>query len=254
MNKPITGPSFYNGFSEKADSANRWIVIFVFLLFAVCLFTGCVHFFYKGNNVRLIQLGAMLLLGSFYAGFLQRKMPTMDERSAYAIFLCIGMPLTLCALYFFAHRFQAFNIISFGAAFALPYVLVKSWQSFAALKSAPKSLWYCSKDIPAKPMFVYLENKPMRFKLITEDHRVQMFEAVAPLQLQIGLVFFYMIKGEKTSETLDRFFFKDNGRPYGWVFYVPQFFGLRKKYLDPHENLFDHKIKSDTLIIAKRVR
>ena len=227
---------------------------FVALLFIACLVTGCAHFFYNGRFIFLMQLCTLLLLGCVYVNFMHKKDIDADGNDAfiYSLFIAIAMLAALSAVYYFAGRLQFMNIVYFSSAFLLPGVIMESWRLFIDLPSGQKQVWFYAKEIPEEPLFVYLENKPVRVKIIIDDIPPFTVLTAAPLTLPLGMAFFYILKKEDGSRHWLKQFVKEDGRPYGWVFYSTNY-GLWKTYFNPEENLHRNGIRSNSLIVAKRI-
>lgn len=116
-----------------------------------------------------------------------------------------------------------------------------------------KPVWSYSKDIPEEPLFVYFENKPVYVKMIIDDGKPLLISSVAPLSLKLGMAVFYIIKKriDDNNGNWRSVFIGADGRPYKWMFYNKSF-GM-KTYFNPDETLIENKIKSKTVIIAKRI-
>jgi hypothetical protein len=252
-NRPMTEQTYIEDLDRKTVQSKKSILFFTVIIFAACLLAGCVHFFYQVHYLQVVQLGGVLLLGIAYAAFMQKK--SVEEREIFstALFLAAGLFISLSIFYFFKGRFQFLEILLLSSAFLLPSVIMEAWRTYNFILSKHKPSWVYSKDMPDEPLFVYLENKPVRVKMLIDDHAPVVISSVAPLSLKLGMAMFYIIKKEvqDSGGKWRAVFLGEDEQSHKWIFYTRNFF--KKTYFNPEDTLFENKIRSNTLIIAKRL-
>lgn len=248
MNTTVTEQPYVEAVEEITAQSKKGLLVLSAVIFTACLLAGCAHFFYHHRYMPLAQLSSFLLLGCFYAVFMQKK-----RSFSHALFLTVALFVSLSAFYFFKKAFEVVDIISLVSSFLLPNIIMEAWRLFHSISSQRKNYWSYSTEIPSEPLFVYLENKPLRVKLLVDNNDSWMILSAAPLTLPLGMAIFYILKKEVEFNSGDwhKLFIDENGMPYKWLFYKKQ--GLEKIYFKPEETLIENKIKSNTLIVAKRI-
>lgn len=90
-------------------------------------------------------------------------------------------------------------------------------------------------------------------KQITDVHETN-FRAKAPVDMEMGQLFYYFINDYNERHPQDKIEYIDGaGEPYGWVFYQkPQFFDLQKRYINAGNTIFLNGIKENNVIICSR--
>lgn len=239
---------------ETFSQDTRTITFFISFVFISCFAAACVKFFYKHPLVPVTELAAFFILGCVYAVFMKGKTDTEGGPFSYSLFISAGLVLSLGILYFFKKSFELIDVTSLVAAFLLPNLIAEAWRVYLSTAAEQKPAWSYSSDIPEQPLFVYLENKPVRVELLIENESPLMINSVAPLSLKLGMAVFYILKkeAEVNAGQWRQLFMDDNGKPYKWVFYTKTL-GIIKTFFNPEETLIENKIRSNAVIIAKRV-
>ena len=250
----MNNPTYTHQLEDKMGYNKRGIVFFIALIFAITFLAGCAHFFYRSRFTPVVQLVSFLIFGCLYVAFMWKNFVLKKDSLPIALFLTAALFVSLGIFYFMKGSFRFVDILSLTSAFLLPSVVIEAWRSFTTGLTADRPVWSYSKDIPESPVFVYLENKPVRVKLLIESLEPVTISASMPLPLKLGLAVFYIIKKdiEENAGQWSRFFIRENGEPYKWLFYTDTG-GIMKTYLHPDETVSDNKIRSHTLIIAKRL-
>jgi hypothetical protein len=245
---------FVNELKEKVIQTKKEIFGFVSLLFVACILVSCAHFFSESRFIVTMQLCCFLLLGLAYATIVQKKLAIIDAKEAFtsSLSLAVSILFTLGIFYFFTGSLQLVKIISFSCTFLLPCIIIEAWRSYNKIPTLYKHLWFYSKEIPPEPIFVYVDNKPLRFKVIKEACRPKMVSCMAPVSLKLGMVFYYSLKEGNEFKKTTSLFMNATGEPYGWAFYISKY-GLFKKWLQPGDTLSESKVRSNTMIVAKRI-
>ena len=152
--------------------------------------------------------------------------------------------------YFFL-KWPVTVIVAAVSAFLVPFFIFESWLRFIAIPAVHPALWYYRADLPPAPNVVFLENTPIKVKVITAGKANRTISVSSPVQLQLGLAFYYAASANAAGREIS--FLDENGQPYGWAFYIERF-GIWRKNLDPDETLYDNGVKPKSVIIAECIK
>jgi len=243
-----------NELADKEVQSKTRMIVFVSMIFIACVAAGCVHLYYDEPFITILQMCFFILLGSLFAGFMHKRNSIFGKMGTlrYTVSLATGIVATLSVFYIYKNNFELATIIYLGCSFLLPCIVMEAWQQFINIPAVPKQAWYYSTDLPQEPPFVYLENIPVQIKLIKENRKPRLVSSIAPVSLNIGMMFYYAMKEPADSHRPGSLFVNENGKSHGWIFYISRF-GLWKKYLVPGDTLFDNRIKPKQVIVAKCV-
>jgi hypothetical protein len=213
---------------------------------------GCGMIYYSGPYASVVKLSGFLLLGFVFATAMQKRATDANHRFPGSVVIAVCIQFVFIAFSFLIKKFESFANLSYFAAFFLPLVVSQAWQFFVAIPRHEPRLWFYSNDLPAKPQFVYLENRKVRIKIKSPNDRPFLISSDAPVQSKLGTTFYYMVSEHNKGGRSPVPFVKDNGQPQGWLFYT-SLLGFRKKYLDPDESIYENNIRSNDLIVAERI-
>lgn len=250
MEKPLTDDLYLTNASPEMVQANKNTTFLVILLLIVCTAMGCGILFYRGVQPQLVKLCSFLLLGVLFAAGTSRR-TGVGPTSFMPVMLAVAAQAAVVIFSIVTKRFDTFSHLSFFAAFLLPTVVVHAWMQFVIIPQGASRIWQYSRDIPVKPTFTYFENRPVRFKIVLPDEKAAVLHSTAPMQMKVGMAFYYGVQEQDEEMKSDVFFFDENGRPYKWQFYTVSFGG--RKYLDPDESLYENHVSAKSTIVVERL-
>lgn len=246
MEKPLTDEIYLSDVDRNLMQGKRNTNMLIMLLAIACVALGCGIFYYTGLQPHLVRLCSFLLLGFVFASALQKKAATKNFNAA-PLMLAVCIQAVVAGFSFLTARFELFSNLAFFAAFLLPIVVVLAWQQFLAIPRKLPRTWTYSHDLPAQSPFVYSENRPVHFKITTEDKTVVVLKSTAPRQIKLGMAFYYSVQAQEERSGIR--FINALGQPYEWLFYTLSF--GQKKYLDPEESLYENRVSNNTTIVAE---
>jgi hypothetical protein len=253
MGKHTVDQPYMHEYAEKLMQRKKEFYTFLLLLFLTGVFAGSCHLLYTARYLILVQLATFLFLGGVYLYVIYKKQTVIEKKEglAYALLIGAGIFTTLSLLSFFTAGFSVGHTLAFTCAFLVLPTMAETWRLFRTLPEKEKQTWFYSSDIPEKPIFIYLDKKPVRMKLVMDQAKPIVIPSMAPTSLQLGMAFYYIAREYNTGMP-ERYFVDEEGKPFGWVFYKERF-RLWKQYLNPEETLLENDIKANTVIVAERL-
>jgi|GEM_PF-6472523 len=248
MNKTFSEEIYLEDTADATTSTKKLLTYGLFV-FAVCGAVGCAIPFYKGPQTLAVHLAGYGILGCLFTTFARKKGSSLATGKPALAFL---LALLVCGVfatyqYFFA-KWPVTVVVAAVSAFLVPFFIFESWLRFVSIPAVHPSLWYYRPDLPPAPKVVYLENTPIKIKVITAGKASKKISVSTPVQIQLGLAFYYAALGHAAGKEFS--FLDEDGQPYGWAFYIERF-GFWRKNLDPDETLYDNGVKPKSVIIAE---
>ena len=253
LDKPIE-QSYVHVYMDRITQTKKGFYVFLLQLFGACVLLAFAGLLFDSRFLFLIQLICFLSLGGLYTVVVHKKLSVIEKKEAfpYALFLSFAILIFLTVASFVFNGIAFFDVVAFASAFLLPSVVAESWRLYQAIPEADHAAWYYTSEIPAQPIFVYLDKKPIRLKLVMNHVRSFEVPTMTPTSLNLGTAFYYIAKDLDNSGERLQFFLTEEKQPYGWVFYIKKL-GFWKRYLNPEDTLEENNIKANTVIVAKRL-
>lgn len=90
-------------------------------------------------------------------------------------------------------------------------------------------------------------------KQLRDSHKTN-FRAKAPIDMDLGELFYYFINDYNERHPNDKIEYVDQqGEPFGWVFYKKPLLSIpQKQYVDAEKTIYNNKIKENNVIICNR--
>lgn len=92
------------------------------------------------------------------------------------------------------------------------------------------------------------------FRKQTTDIHYTHFRAKAPVDMEMGELFYYFINDYNERHPNEKIeFIDDAGEPHGWVFYKkPRLYTLLKQYIHADKTIYTNRIRENDVIICSR--
>ncbi|PZP51088.1 MAG: hypothetical protein DI598_04090 [Pseudopedobacter saltans] len=144
--------------------------------------------------------------------------------------------------------------------FPLPILVLQTFRK--AIEIPPKvfKLWYYpvhqqEARFPDDKLLKNMLVISFEFKKQEQDSHYTNFRAKAPVDMELGELFYYFINDYNDRHPQEKIIFKDKnlGAPYGWLFYKkPKWYTLFTQYIDAEKTTFINSIKENDIIVCHR--
>ncbi len=171
--------------------------------------------------------------------------------------VCLGMLFQILSLVVIGLGELLPVVLSSFIWFFVPFLFFQVYTIYKSIPAKKFKEWFFpvnqsitppSDSDMASPVVIAFE-----FTKSQEDKAKTVFRAKAPLQMQLGRLFYYFINdyNERNPENNIEVVY-DNSNPFGWVFYEkPKLLGC-KRYLDFERTIDNNGIKENSIIVCKR--
>ena len=248
MNKTLS-EEIYLEETPEATSGTKKLFAYGLFVFAICGALCCAIPFYKGPQALAVQLAGYGVLGCLFTTFARKKDSALAASKPAISYLIAILVCIVIAVYHYAVLKAPLSlIVPMVSAFLVPFIVFESWLRFVAIPDVQPELWFYQANLPPAPKVVFLDNTPVKMKVITAGGSVQKISVSSPAQIQLGLAFYYAAASQGAGK--DIMLVDENGQPYGWAFYTMRF-GFWKKNFDPNETLYDNGVKPKSVIVAE---
>ena len=151
-------------------------------------------------------------------------------------YVMAGSILFFLIPFFFYHTFQA--------AVAIPLKILKEW--FYPIRQEMEE----PEDSKMKNLLVI----SFEFQKMTNDAHYTNFRAKAPVDMDMGQLFYYFINDYNERHPNGKIeFVNPAGEPHGWVFYKKsRWYSILTKYVDAEKTIYNNHIKENDVIICTR--
>lgn len=252
----------------------------LYLLVALLLISGIASLSYwsylKDKQVfHTIYMAYFLILGTVHVNWLKEYVKWAGNgESLWAEFLftivlgLLGGVGFMAIFKYISETIHTFNmaksaILAFNMAMSTIFFIVP-WlvnQVFINAMAVPgrilKKWYYPTGEVLEEPDEDKLKNLLVISFLIqkqpadaTETH----FRAKAPIDMEMGELFYYFINDYNERHPNDKIAFTDvSGEPYGWLFYKKNpYIRFVQKYVDAEKTIYNNRIRENNVIRCNR--
>ena len=147
-----------------------------------------------------------------------------------------GSILFFLVPFFFYHTFQG--------AIDIPPKILKEW--FYPVQQEMEE----PEDSKMKNLLVI----SFEFQKMTNDPHYTNFRAKAPVDMDMGQLFYYFINDYNERHPNGKIeFVNPSGEPHGWIFYKKnRWYSVLTKYIDAEKTIYTNRIKENDVIICTR--
>lgn len=207
----------------------------------------------------LIPACSYCLLGILFVAFVDLKLSFLDKVNdsgillySFAVFVCV-----LLAAFAAGHAKGSISMLTciyYSCLFLLPSVIYQAWLFYKNLSlTSYRKVWYLPEQTGQVPSAtVFLNSIRIKIKVAPAHGTTEeIFETTVPGRMSVGNMFDNFINEEMTSGNSK---FKDvHHQSFGWLFFAPSFIGMGTRLLHAEQSLDQNKIKTNTLITARRI-
>jgi hypothetical protein len=142
--------------------------------------------------------------------------------------------------------------------FIIPWFIHQTFKTSLAIPARILKQWYypVGQEIeePDEDKLKNLLVISFVFQKQSNDSHYTNFRAKAPVDMEMGELFYYFINDYNERHPHDKIeFINDSGEPHGWVFYKKlQFYTLQPNLIDADKTIFNNSIKENDVIICSR--
>jgi hypothetical protein len=245
--------------------ATLWYGLVAILFFAMIALAAYPGFLLQPMSAFLCFQAYFLLLGSAHVYYMRQQLRwTGDDKAFYAelIFtLLLAVFGSICFLLIYhalndngLEYIQAASILFFIIPFFFYYTFLK------ATGIPPKVLkeWFYpyqqEQEEPDESKMKNLRVISFEFQKQSTDQSITNFRAKAPVDMELGQLFYYFINDYNERHPNSRIqFINTSGEPNGWIFYKkPRWYSMITGYVDAEKTIFNNNIKENDVIICSR--
>ncbi|NHE58472.1 TssN family type VI secretion system protein [Cyclobacterium plantarum] len=245
-------------------------VTVLYLLVAIVLISGIASLSYwsylKDQQVfHLVFMAYFLILGIAHVNWLKEYVKWAgNEQSLWAEFLftlvlgLLGGTGFMAVFSYFSEATLAFNMSMSIIFFIVPWLLNQTFSNAMAIPAGILKRWYYpSSEEMGEPDEDKLKNLLVISFLIQkqpDDPRETHFRAKAPVDMEMGELFYYFINDYNERHPNDKIAYMDkSGEPYGWLFFKRNpYIRFIEKYVDAEKTIFNNQIRENNVIRCNR--
>lgn len=244
---------------------NKKLIVFFLLSVLIMILPALAGFvdYYFVPYIYILSQVIYLGLGYCCLISLQSFIPEMEKRGFAFEFLLIFLLMSVCmALYALV-----FNLCSelplgiWASTCMLPFLFIslfrKAYRTYLQIPLEIYNVWYCGEH---KNGLDYMDINSSELMLVElelykqEDDPVPSYISAKAIEsITFGDWFQLCVTDYNKEYPRNVIAYDDNGKSYGWIFYIKPSFFRSRIYIDPYLSWKDNHIKSKCTIIAKRV-
>ncbi|MEO5682172.1 MAG: TssN family type VI secretion system protein [Chitinophagaceae bacterium] len=258
----ITG---VRGAFKPYQKATMWYALVAVLFFALIALAAYPGFISKPMTAFMCFQAYFLLLGSAHLFYMRQNLRwTGDDKAFYAelVFtLLLAVFGSICFLLLY-HTLNGNGLEYMMAAsilfFIIPFFFYYTFQKATGIPPKVLKEWfYPYQQEMAEPEESKLKNLlviSFEFQKQVTDQRITNFRAKAPVDMEMGELFYYFINDYNERHPNGKIQFTNTkGEPNGWIFYKkPKWYSLMTSYVDAEKTIFNNNIKENDVIICSR--
>src|SRR5829696_5887810 len=165
--KPMSEEIYFTEMAAVEQASKKKLVSFVLISCIICVIGGCGILYYKGPQINFVQIAVYFLLGMGFTFFTYKNWRSQSASGASLIFIsAFGIAFLCCLFALLRMHLPVLRAVPYGAAFLLPIVVYQSWLQFVSIPKLQRPLYYFSKDQPFASGIAYVENIPVKIKII----------------------------------------------------------------------------------------
>ncbi|HWK03335.1 MAG TPA: TssN family type VI secretion system protein [Puia sp.] len=235
------------------------------LFFAIVACAAYPGFFSSSTGIFVFFQAYFLLLGVAHYYFMHQYLLWSVSKKAFwlelVFTLLIGLfgSISFLLIYHFVNR-NGLQYVMAGSIvfFLIPFFFYQTFQT--AIGIPPKILkeWF----YPVKQEMEEPEDSKMKnllvisfeFQKMTNDPHFTNFRAKAPVDMDMGQLFYFFINDYNERHPSSRIeFVNPSGEPHGWIFYKKsRWYSILTKYMDAEKTIYSNHIKENDVIICTR--
>ncbi len=253
------------GAFKPYQKATLWYVLLALLLFlfiALLSYPGII----ESPVTALVWFQVIfLLMGCAHAWLMPQKLRWSGDDKAFASELVFTLLTGILGAigFMLVHHFLNKNGMEYLTAgsiffFILPFLFYQTFQRATSIPPKILKEWF----YPAGQEIEEPEDSKMKNLLVISfefqkqitDQRITNFRAKAPVDMEMGQLFYYFINDYNERHPNSKVQFMDvKGAPHGWIFYKkPKWYSIITSYIDAEKTIFNNNIRENDVIICSR--
>jgi Type VI secretion system, TssN len=257
--------STVKGAFKPYQKATLFYILAALIFFAVIALVAWPGIIEEPFNTLICFQAYFLLLGCAHAYLMPQKLRWSGDDKSFTSELVFTLLVAIIGAISFllVHHFLNRNGLEYIMTASILFFIVPflfSHTFLSATNIQPKVLkeWF----YPYQQEIEEPEDSKMKNLLVisfefqkqTTDDRITNFRAKAPVDMEMGQLFYYFINDYNERHTNSRIqFINGKGQPYGWVFYKkPKWYSIVTSYIDAEKTIFNNNIKENDVIICSR--
>ncbi len=210
--------------------------------------------------VKLIQMLLFCGAGFVYSFKIQRRdshlLTGNKENRNASIQLSIFIFVALAPIYYFFRPDLILMAPGSGTAFLLPGIVKSSWLELKDYAAIEYGVWTTPVPDTKEKTFIFFGGLALKinFSIRANDRSKKTYRSHAPLDKSIGDFFNHFLLIQRNNNKLNIDLIDEDNTAFGWKFYQTEFWGLKKRQLDPEANLEEMNVKNHATIMVERVR
>ena len=235
------------------------------LFFAIIACAASPGFFSSTMGVFIFFQAFFLLLGVAHFYFMHLYLPWSLNRKAFWLELVftflIGLfgSISFLLIYHLVNR-NGLQYVMAGSIlfFLVPFFFYHTFQGAIAIPLKVLKEWF----YPVRQEMEEPEDSKMKnllvisfeFQKVTNDAHYTNFRAKAPVDMDMGQLFYYFINDYNERHPNAKIeFVNPAGEPHGWIFYKKsKWYSVLTKYVDAEKTIYNNHIKENDVIICTR--
>lgn len=206
-----------------------------------------------------------LMLGTVHVNWLKEYIKWAgNDQSLWAEFLftvllgLLGGIGFMAVFSWFSEDVLAVNMSMSVILFVVPWLVNQTYLNAISIPAPILKQWFypVSQEV-GEPDEAKLKNLLVISFVIQKqlrDTQKTNFRAKAPIDMDLGELFYYFINDYNERHPNDKIEYVDqHGEPFGWVFYKKPLISIpQKQYVDAEKTIYNNKIKENNVIICNR--
>jgi hypothetical protein len=253
------------GAFKPYQKATMWYVLAALLFFALVALLAYPGLISQATGIFVLFQAVFLLLGSAHVYLMPRKLRWSGDNKAFTSELVFTLLVALFGAISFLLVYHLINkngleymMAASLLFFVIPFLFYHTFLS--ATRIPPKILkeWFYpyneEMEDPDESRLKNLLVISFEFQKQAGDQRITNFRAKAPVDMELGQLFYYFINDYNERHPNSKVqYINSRGEPYGWIFYKkPKWYSVMTSYIDAEKTIFNNNIKENDVIICSR--
>ena len=206
-----------------------------------------------------------LLLGCWHAYLMPKRLRWSGDDKAFISELVFTLLLAVLGAISFLLVYHLLNgndleyIMTASIFFFItPWLFYNTFQSAIAIPPKVLKEWFYpyqqEVEEPEESKMKNLLVISFEFQKQVTDQNITNFRAKAPVDMEMGQLFYYFINDYNERHPNSRIqYVNAKGEPHGWIFYKkPKWYSVLTSYIDAEKTIFNNNIKENDVIICSR--
>jgi Type VI secretion system, TssN len=254
-----------HGGVQQFRSATLIYLLILFLFFSVVAVTGRWSILKSQLTFYIFYQVYFLLLGIAHIFWMQHFLKWIDQGKLFwseLIFLItaglLGSIGFVIVYRFFDQNGLEYNMVASIETFFIPWIVYQTFQKAIAIPTKMFKQWYYPIDIeikePDEKKLKHLLIISFEFQKQTTDTHYTNFRAKAPVDMELGELFYYFINDYNDRHPQSKIQYIDAaGEPHGWIFNKKaNWYTMKIRNMDADKTIYKNGIRENDVIICSR--